>query len=109
MPTLVLVILVAVQAAIYFHAANVALAGAARGAAVASTRGAAAHEAAAATNEAVTEMGGALAAAPEVEIGASAVVVTAVVEVPRLLPIFPGAVSRRATEPRERYIAEPER
>ena len=108
-PVLVMTILLAIQGAIYFHAANVALAGAARGAAAASPRSASPQVAAVATAQAVAEMGGELATAPAIEVTADEVRVTARVKAPRLVPFFPSTVSRHASEPRERHISEPRR
>ncbi len=102
-------ILLAVQGAIYFHAANVALAAAARGAAAAAPESGTANGGESAAARAVAELGGDLASPPIVEIDAASVRVTATVRAPRIVPFFPTTVSRSATEPRERYVAEDER
>lgn len=108
-PLLVLLTFLGVQTAIYFHAANVAAAGAAQGAAAGAARGNGEGRAAEVAQRTVVELGGQLVGAPGVAIDGEFVSVTVVVEVQHILPFFPDSVSRSAVEPRERYVAEADR
>ena len=108
-PILMLLVLLVVQAALWFHTANIAQAGAARGAAagapVTSSVGAAADTAALT----VRENGGRLIAAPVVAVDERSVAVTVSLRVPHVVPFFPAVVTRTQMEPRERFIPEDER
>ena len=108
-PILVLLIFLGVQAAIYFHAANVAAAAASQGAAAASPRTAASSDGATAAAELIADLGSEPTGPPLVEQTAGFVSVTVMIEVPRIVPFFPESVSRTALEPRERFVAESER
>lgn len=108
-PVLVLVLLVTVQLAAYFHAANVAAAAASRGAAAASPIARGGDDASAAATRTVAELHARLAVAPDVVISAARVRVEVTIAVPGIVPLFPQTVSRAAIEPRERAIPEPER
>ncbi len=100
-PVLVLLIVLGIQLAVYFHAANVASAAAGEGA---SAGGAA--EAAART---VAELGSSLAAPPRVTDDGAFIVVSVEVSVPSLLPGFDLSVTRTVRVPRERFVDESDR
>jgi TadE-like protein len=108
-PVLVLLVLLVVQAAMWFHVANIARAAASRGAAVGSLREASAADAARTASDVVADNSAALATAPSVSIDAGDVVVSVRLEVPRIVPFFPSVVERTQREPRERFIPEDER
>ena len=108
-PVLIMLIFLGVQSAIYFHAANVAAAGASQGAAAASPIAASAESAVAAAQRTVGELGGHSARTPVVDISGAYVVVTVEVSVPGIVPFFPRSVTRRALEPRERFVPESDR
>jgi TadE-like protein len=107
-PVLMLMILLGVQAAIWFHAANVAQVAASRGAGVGSTRSG--GEAAATTEaEHVVLDNQAELALVFVEAGTETVSVSVTVEIPHLVPFFPDRVTRTQTEPIERFVSEADR
>ncbi|MEO6125550.1 MAG: TadE/TadG family type IV pilus assembly protein [Ilumatobacteraceae bacterium] len=108
-PILVLLIFLAVQAAIYFHAANVAAAAASQGAAAASPRTAGAGDGVSAAQQLMADLGADSTGAPVVVIGGGFVTVTVTVDVPRIVPFFPDSVSRTALEPQERFVPETDR
>lgn len=108
-PVMFLLALVVVQGALWFHAANVAESAAARGAAAGSVVSGGAGSASAAASMVVSENGGRLAGPPSVAVGADRVVVDVEVAVPQIVPFFPSSVRRTQSEPRERFVPEPER
>ncbi len=108
-PVLVLLIFLGVQAAIYFHAANVAAAAASQGAAAASPRTAGVADGATAAQITIDELGGSSAVTPAVEDSNGIVRVTVSIVVQRIVPFFPGSVSRSAIEPKERFVPESNR
>lgn len=108
-PLLVLLILLGVQATIYFHAANVAAAAAAQGAAAASPRSAGGSAGSAAAAAIVADLGATTAVATDVAVSDGLVRVTVTIEVNRILPFFPSSVSRTAVEPTERFVPESDR
>lgn len=108
-PILVVLIFLGVQAAIYFHAANVAAAAASHGAAAASPRAAGAGDGAAAAQELVADLGARQAGPTSVSESDGYVTVTVTIEVPQIVPFFPDSVSRTALEPRERFVPESDR
>jgi Flp pilus assembly protein TadG len=108
-PILVLLVFLGVQAAIVYHATNVAAAAAAHGAAAASPVSANASNAIVEAGRTVSELGGDLAASPIAEDANGFVVVTVEVAVPRIVPFFPASVSRTAREPKERFVPESQR
>lgn len=105
-PILILLIFVGIQAAIYFHAANVAAAAASQGAAAGSRRGSGIAEATAAAQQTLVDLGDSGQAQTDAERDAAFVRVTVQVDVPRVLPFFPDTVSRTAIEPNERFVPE---
>lgn len=108
-PVLVLLIFLAVQAAIYFHAANVAAAAASQGAAAASPRAAGAGDGIAAAQALMADLGADPAGAPVVNVSDGYVSVTVTVDVAQIVPFFPDSVSRSALEPQERFVPESDR
>ncbi len=108
-PVLLLLVFLGIQAAIYFHAANVAAAAAAQGAAAASPRAAGGSQGSAAAQITIEDLGGTSSAAPSVVEANGYVTVTVTIDVPRILPFFPESVSRSALEPKERFIPESDR
>ena len=108
-PVLVLLVFLGVQAAIYFHAANVAAAAAAQGAAAASPRSAGSADGSSAAAMMIDDLGGDPAATTTVRDDGAAVSVTVTIVVHRVLPFFPSSVSRTASEPKERFVPESER
>ena len=108
-PILILLVFLGIQAAIYFHAANVAAAAASQGAAAGSRRGSGIAEANAAARDTLSDLGDSGDAQTVAEQDAAFVRVTVQVDVPRILPFFPESVSRTAIEPNERFVPESER
>ncbi len=108
-PVLILMVFLAIQAALYFHASNVAAAAAASGASAASGYQASAGAGTAAVYETLADLGGDLRGAPSVAMDGERVAVTVTIEVTRIVPFFPESVQRRATEAREVFIGEEER
>lgn len=108
-PILLIMVFLAIQAALFFHAANVAAAAASQGAAAGSRLHAEAGVAAQAASTTVHELGATEAEAPSVAISATDVVVRVDVSVSQIIPFFPDSVSRTAVESRERFVPEPER
>jgi hypothetical protein len=107
-PLLVLLVFLGVQAAIYFHAANVASAAAAQGAAAASSVSGS-KSAIDVAQSTVTDLGSRLAQAPTLSVSAGYVSVSVSLSVPRIVPFFPSSVTRTAIEPRERFVPESSR
>ena len=111
-PILIILAFLGVQTAIYFHAANVAAAAASQGAAAAAPNirsNITSNNAVAAAERTVFELGGHNARPPSVTVDGSFVTVSVEVKVPRILPFFPSTVTRRALEPRERFVPESNR
>lgn len=108
-PVVLLLLLMAVQVTVYFHAAHVASVAAAQGAAAGAAFGAPPGAAVGAAHRMVDDLGGDLASPPTAQQGATAIRVTVTLRVAEIVPFFPGTVSRSADEPRERYTTEGER
>jgi len=108
-PILILLVFLGIQAAIYFHSANVAAAAASQGAAAGSRRGSGIAEATAAAQQTLADLGDSGEAQTSAEQDAAFVRVTVQVDVPRVLPFFPETVSRTAVEPNERFVPESDR
>lgn len=108
-PTVFMVVLVAIQLAMYAHASTVATVSAAAGAAAAAAVDGSPATGISVATRTVVELSGRLAAAPEVEWRDSEVAVTVRLDVPRVAPFVDVAVTRTAREPRERFIPEDER
>ena len=108
-PVVALILMIAIQAAIYFHTSNVAGAAASQGAAAAvrkdSTTAAtiAGREAAMAL---MSDAGVVLIETPEVTVNVQTISVVVRARVPSVVPYFPSVVLRSATEPREMFLTE---
>jgi hypothetical protein len=107
-PALMLLILLGVQSAMWFHAANVAQVAAARGAAAGSVRGGG-EGAAVAESRLVVLDNSATASVVTAGVSDDTVTVTVTVDVPHLVPFFPSSVTRTQLEPLERFVSEAER
>ena len=100
-PLLLLLVLVSVQTALWYHAAQLAGSAAADGASAAARYGAGAGVGDAALAAFVTDAGGRLVSSG-VHGEGTAMVATVTVHVPRVLPGWPDVVTRRASAPIER-------
>jgi len=109
MPLLILLVVLGVQTAIYYHAANVASAAASQGAAAGAPLGAGAGDAEAAARRTISDLAATGGAGPVAVASAGFVSVTVEIRVPHILPFFPDAVRRSAVEPKERFIPETDR
>ena len=107
LPVLILLVMVVLQSALYFHTAHVARAAAAEGAvaAASSVTNTGAERAA----FFATEAGGRIEGAPSAEFSDGLVRVRVTLRVPSLVPFLATRVTRDATEPKERIVAEIER
>ncbi len=103
-PLLLLLVLVSVQAALWYHAAQLADSAAADGASAAARYGASTAIGTTALAAFVTDAGGLLVTS-SVSGNGAAMVATATVHVPHLLPGWPELVTRRASAPIERLVA----
>jgi Flp pilus assembly protein TadG len=108
-PILILLVFLGVQAAIYFHSANVAAAAASQGAAAGSRQGSGIADATAAAQQTLADLGDSGQAQTVAEQDGAFVRVTVQIDVPRILPFFPETVSRTAIEPNERFVPESDR
>ena len=109
-PVIILILMLAIQAGLYFHTSNVAGAAAAQGATAASsvniTSSVAVQLGQTSARNFVTAAGAQLFAAPLVLISAGIVSVTVQVKVPRIIPFFSSFVGRSVIEPLERFTFE---
>lgn len=109
-PVIILILMLAIQAGLYFHTSNVAGAAAAQGATAASsvniTSSVAVQLAQTSASNFVTAAGAQLFATPLVIISAGMVSVTVQVKVPRIIPFFASSVGRSVIEPLERFTFE---
>lgn len=103
-PVVFTLVLGGVQAAVYFHAANLASNAASRGAIEASHRNSTSAAGVMEAHRAARESG-ALATKAMVS-GASVVQATVQVRVARVVPFFPNSVTRTVRVPKERYVSE---
>lgn len=112
-PIVIAVLMLALQAAVYFHTSNVAEAAASQGAAAGAVRGESTFDIARRATDAAVAMladaGVRAQLAPQVSVSAESVSVLVEVQVPTIVPIFPSLVRRVAVEPRERFLTEPMR
>jgi Flp pilus assembly protein TadG len=102
-PVALLLVLVSVQTALWYHAAQLADNAAADGAAAAARHGADAGVGRTAVVDFVREAGGRLVAA-DVSGDGVQMVASATIHVPGVLPGWPDSVTRRATAPVERLV-----
>ena len=108
-PLLVLLVLLTVQMAIYFHVAHVASAAASEGAAVGAGSRSDVDRAEAAAAEFAQSLGGRTARSPRAFVHDHLVTVEVDLELPVIVPFFPRAVAREATEPLEEIVIEADR
>jgi hypothetical protein len=106
---MLLVLVLAVQLAIWFHAGNIAAAAAGQGAAAGARFGASPTAAVATAQQSVRGLGGRVVGRPSATVTDQTVSVAVSVSVARLVPFVPTAVRRTATEPRERFVREVDR
>ena len=109
-PVIILVLMLAIQAGLYFHTSNVAGAAAAQGATAASsvtiTSSVALQLGQTSASNFVMAAGAQLFATPLVVVSAGMVSVTVQVKVPRIIPFFSSSVGRSVIEPLERFTFE---
>jgi Flp pilus assembly protein TadG len=109
-PVIILILMLAIQAGLYFHTSNVAGAAAAQGATAASsvnmTSSVAVQQGQSSARNFVTTAGAQLFATPLVVVSAGIVSVTVQVKVPRIIPFFSSSVGRSVIEPLERFTFE---
>jgi len=109
-PVIILILMLAIQAGLYFHTSNVAGAAAAQGATAASsvnmTSSVAVQQGQSSASNFVMAAGAQLFATPLVVISAGMVSVTVQVKVPRIIPFFSSSVGRSVIEPLERFTFE---
>ena len=109
-PVIILILMLAIQAGLYFHTSNVAGAAAAQGATAASsvnmTSSVAVQQGQSSARNFVTAAGAQLFATPLVVVSAGIVSVTVQVKVPRIIPFFSSSVGRSVIEPLERFTFE---
>jgi len=109
-PVIILILMLAIQAGLYFHTSNVAGAAAAQGATAASsvnmTSSIAVQQGQSSARNFVTAAGAQLFATPLVVVSAGIVTVTVQVKVPRIIPFFSSSVGRSVIEPLERFTFE---
>lgn len=109
-PVVISILLIAIQAAIYFHTSNVAGAAASQGASAAAahseTTGSAVTWGRQAAHAVMAEAGVEIWSPADVVLFPESVMITVEVRIPRIVPFFPGSVRRVATEPRERFLTE---
>lgn len=110
LPTVVVILFLAIQGALYFHISHVAGAAASQGAAAASAKSLSSSQAIQRGRESadtlVRETGTDFAEPTVVAVTNDEVRVTVTTRVPRIVPFFPLTVSRTVVEPRERFIME---
>ena len=109
-PVIILLLMLAIQAGLYFHTSSIAGAAAAEGAATASVAQVSSEVAARRGQQAaenlVIEAGGHTKSAALVAVNTETVVITVEALVPRIVPFFPSSVRRTVIEPRERFTTE---
>jgi len=103
-PVVLLLVLVVVQAALWYHAVQVADNAAADGASTAARRGAGVDAGSAAVADFVSDAGGRLLVA-RVSADGTEMIATATLHVAHVIPGWPDIVTRRATAPIERLTS----
>jgi Flp pilus assembly protein TadG len=106
-PIVLLIAMMGIQAAIYFHAANVAEHASSRAVSIASRQGS--SNSAGAAEAAATVAGSGSVLVGVSVTGSTTVTARVTVAVSRILPLLPSRVTRSASEPKERYVPENER
>lgn len=113
LPVLILLVMVVMQSALFFHTAHVARAAAAEGAVAAASHlvPASATERIGAERATafVVEAGGRIARDPSSDVRDGLIRVSVTLEVPSLVPFWSSSVTREAVEPKERLLTELER
>ena len=109
-PVIILLMMLAIQAGLYFHASSIAGAAAAEGAAAASVARipseVAARRGQRAAENLVIEAGGQSSSVALVAVNAETVSITVEALVPRIIPFIPSSVRRTVIEPREHFTTE---
>lgn len=108
-PIVFLVMLIAIQAAVFMHTAHVAQVSATEGAAAAARYGGGVAAGAEATARAIAELRSTATDIPKVNIVGGFAEVQVGLRVPRVAPFFDFVVTRSAREPLERFIAPDQR
>ncbi|MCU1398982.1 MAG: hypothetical protein JWN62_2091 [Acidimicrobiales bacterium] len=108
-PLLILLVLLGVQSAIYFHAANVASAAASQGATAGAPMNAGAGAAVSVAAQTLHDLAASGASAPSASDSGRTISVRVEVAVLHIVPFFPDSVTRTAIQPKERFIAESDR
>lgn len=106
-PVVLLVLMLGIQAAAYFHAANVAAHAGARSVAVASRLGRTAAAGQAEARSVVVESGS--TPLDVVVVDGTTIRASVTVRVDRVLPFFPDRVTRTVSAPKERFVPEDQR
>jgi hypothetical protein len=106
---LLVLILSVVQMALWWHAAHLADAAASRAAVVAARLDSSAGAGTAAAQSFLDRAGAHGSVAPEVSRTSTSASASVTVDVPHLLPGFPGTVRRTSSAPVERFLPESER
>lgn len=108
-PIVFMVMMIAVQAAVFMHTAHVAQVSATEGVAATARYGGGISAGAEATVKAIAELEATAMDIPAVNIVDGVAEVKVVLRVPRVAPFFDFVVARTAREPVERYLAPDER
>jgi len=108
-PVVFMVMVIAIQAALFMHTAHVAQLSATEGAAAAARYGGGVSAGAAATVNAIAELRATATNIPVVNITNGVAEVTVGLRVPRVAPFFDLVVTRSAREPVERFLAPDQR
>jgi hypothetical protein len=106
-PVVLLVLLLGIQAAVYFHAANIASHAGARSVAVASRRGSGSAQGVLEAQSVIAESGSVPLSVRVIETDTVRAEIT--VRVDRVVPFFPDRVTRIVSAPKERYLTEDQR
>ena len=106
-PVVLFIVLLGIQAAVYFHAANIAQHAGARAVSVAAQRGADTSAGEAEARAVVRDSGSLLGGVTVV--GGDVVHAAVTVRVSQLVPFFPTSVTRHALAPKERFVPEDQR
>lgn len=109
-PIVIAILMIAVQAAVYFHTSNVAGAAASHGASAAAANGKSAvelvHNGREAALAIIADAGARVAEPPQVLLSSERATIEVRALVPKIVPYFPAIVRRVAIEPRERFLSE---
>lgn len=108
-PTVFLVVLFAIQLAMYAHTATVASVAASTGAAAAAGIDGGPAVGSETARRTAIDLSGRLSRVPSVTWAEDEVAVTVILNVPKVAPFLDLVVSRTAREPRERFVTEDQR